>query len=101
MYSDGEHIYFLVQYRQKSFNSPIVKTVCEVYEIDDERKMKRIREVPLYKDSECTNYYKGSRKTKDHGGHMARGSMACNGEVLMWFSSHALHIYNLDSGARV
>lgn len=39
MFSDGELIYFLVHYRQKGVTSPIVKTVCEVYEVSDDRKL--------------------------------------------------------------
>ena len=50
MFSDGELIYLLVQYRQKNFSSPIVKTVCEVYEVSEDRKLKRTQEQPLYKD---------------------------------------------------
>ena len=42
MFSDGEFIYMMVQYREKDFKSPIVKTVCEVYEVSEDRTMKRI-----------------------------------------------------------
>lgn len=42
MFSDGELIYFLVQYKVSSFTSAIVKTVLEVYEVNEERKMVRI-----------------------------------------------------------
>ena len=44
MFSDGELIYMLVQYRQKGFDTPIVKTVLETYEVSDDHKMKRIQE---------------------------------------------------------
>lgn len=37
MCSDGENIYMLVQYKQRDFSSPIVKTVLEVYEVSDNR----------------------------------------------------------------
>lgn len=41
MFSDGELIYMLVHYRHKGLMSPIVKIVCEVYEVLDNRKLKR------------------------------------------------------------
>ena len=77
MFSDGELIYMMVQYREKGFESPIVKTVCEVYSVSDDRKMTRIKEVALYKSS--GEYYRGSKKLHEHGGHLSRGSIACNG----------------------
>ena len=62
-----------------------MKTVCEVYEIvnkDDAdaskvKKLKRINEVFLYKEE--GKYYSGSSSKIERGGHLARGSMACNG----------------------
>ena len=99
MFSDGELIYMLVQYRQKGFDTPIVKTVLETYEVSDDHKMKRIQEQPLYKDSE-QNYYKGSKKQKDLGGHLARGSIACNNDVLLWWSAHYFHVYDCSNGQR-
>lgn len=74
--------------------------MCEVYEVSEDNKMKRIQEVKLYKN-ENQDYYKGSKKQKDDGGHMARGSMACNGEILLWYSSHNLHVYDMNTGMRV
>ena len=38
----------MVQYREKGFDSPIVKTVLEVYKVNNEtRKMTRVKEVSL------------------------------------------------------
>ena len=100
MFSDGECLYMLVQYRQKSFTSPIVRTVLEVYDIDsEERTLKRTLEQPLYKDDQGT-YYKGSKKQKDKGGHLARGSIACNQEVLLWWTAHNFHVYEYATGIR-
>ena len=42
LFSDGELIYTLVQYRVKEFSSPVVRTVLEVYELE-ERVLKRIQ----------------------------------------------------------
>ena len=100
MFSDGECIYMLVQYRKKDFGSPIVKTVLEVFDIDMEHKtMTRIHEQKLYKNDQG-DYYKGSGKNKDKGGHMARGSIACNQEVLLWWSAHNFHVYEYATGKR-
>ena len=100
MFSDGECIYMLVQYRQRGHASPIVKTVLEVYEISvEERTMKRINEQPLYRNDQGA-YYKGSKKNIDKGGHLARGSMACNQEVLLWWTAHNFHVYEYATGIR-
>ena len=51
MYSDGELIFFLVQYKRSNYTSETIKIVLESYEVDDEtRKMKRVQELTLYKD---------------------------------------------------
>lgn len=43
MYSDGELIFFLVQYKTSGYSSSTVKTVLETYEVDeDARKLKRV-----------------------------------------------------------
>jgi len=76
-----------------------VKTVLEVYETE-ERKLKRINEVTLFKNNnfEC---YKGSKKAKDKGGHLARGSIACNNEVLIFWTAHNFHVYSVSTGVRL
>ena len=99
MFSDGEFIYMMVQYREKDFKSPIVKTVCEVYEVSEDRTMKRIEEVSLFKAE--GEYYSGSKKTKDHGGHLARGSLAYDGHNLLWWSNNNFHVYNFATGMRI
>ena len=78
MFSDGELIYLLVQYRQKGHSSPIVKTVCEIYEVSEDHKLKRTREVILLKNDQGDRYI-GSKKVIEKGGHLARGTIACNG----------------------
>ena len=98
MYSDGELIFFLVQYKESNYTSSTIKTVLETYEVDENRKMKRIQELPLYKD-DSNNYFKGSRKTHD-GGYLSRGSIACNGSVLLWHSSHYMHVFDCATGIR-
>ena len=98
MFSDGELIYFLVHYRQKGVTSPIVKTVCEVYEVSDDRKLSLQREVNLYKSE--GEYYKGSKKNIEKGGHLARGSIACNGELLIFWTAHYFHVYEMSTGMR-
>ena len=51
MFSDGDSIYMLVQYRLRDFASAIVRTVLEVYECNmEDRRMKRVNEVVLYKN---------------------------------------------------
>ena len=51
MYSDGELIYFLVQYKRSSYTSETIKTVLETYEVDETtRRMTRVNELTLYKD---------------------------------------------------
>ena len=100
MFSDGENIYMLVQYKQTNFTSPIVRTVLEVYEVSEDRQMKRINEVVLYKNAQMEPYRGCKGKQKEKGGHLARGSMACNQEVLIWWSAHYFHVYEYATGIR-
>lgn len=100
MCSDGECFYMLVQYKKTNFTSPIIRTVLEVYEMSEEREIKRVNEVVLYKNDQM-DYYKGcGSKQKEKGGHMARGSIACNQETLIWWSAHNKHVYEYSSGIR-
>lgn len=100
MFSDGELIYMLVEYKAQGFESEIIKVVCEVYETVADRKLKRINEVVLKKNAEGDLYRGCKAKQKDKGGHLTRGSMACNGEVLLWWSAHYFHVYEMSTGIR-
>ena len=81
--------------------------MCEVYEIVNSedadaskvKKLKRINEVSLYKEE--GKYYSGSKDTKERGGHLARGSMACNGQILLWRSACNIHVYDFSNGLRL
>ena len=65
MFSDGELIYTLVQYRESSFTSPLVKVVLETYELDEvSRRVTRISEVNLYKET-TAEHFKGTKKQFD------------------------------------
>ena len=65
MFSDGELIYTLVQYRETSFTSPLVKVTLETYEVDDDsRRVTRISEVNLYKET-TAEHFKGTKKQFD------------------------------------
>ena len=99
MFSDGEFIYFLVQYRQTNHESAIVKTVLETYSVQN-RKLKRIAELPLFKNDN-RDYFKGSRRSIDKGGYLARGSIACNGEILIFHSNKHMHFFDMSSGIRM
>ena len=100
MFSDGECIYMLVQYRLKGHDTRIIKTVLEVYEIEvEDRTMKRINEQTLYKNDQGA-LYSGSKKNIDKGGHLARGTIACNQEVLLWWTAHNFHVYEYATGIR-
>lgn len=77
MSTDGENIYMLVQYKRSNYSSQVVKTVLETYEVS-ERKLRRVNDTTLYKDSEGTKF-KGSRKDFDLGYLAQGGSIACNG----------------------
>ena len=89
----------LLHYKEKGFDSPIVKTVCEVYEVSDNRKMTRVKEVTLYKSS--SEYYRGSKKEYDNGGHLSRGSIACNDSLLIWWTPRNFHVFNFQNGIRI
>ena len=36
----------------------------------------------------------------DNGGHLCRGSLACNGETLIWFARHWFHVFDVETGVR-
>ena len=73
--------------------------MLETYEVDDTtRKMKRVNELTLYKD-EQNNRFKGSRKSYDNG-YLAHGSIACNGNVLLFHSNHYMHVFDCGTGVR-
>ena len=100
MFSDGECIYMLVQYKETAFTTRCIKTVLEVYNIDmDNRTMTRINEQPLYRSE--GNYYIGSKSDLDQGGFLARGSIACNQEVLLFWARSRFHVYQYSDGKRV
>lgn len=41
--SDGEYIYTLVHYKKQAFDSPIIRTVLEIYEADETKRELRLR----------------------------------------------------------
>jgi len=95
LFSDGELIYTLVQYKVRDFSSRVVKTMLEIYEC--ENKVLTFREeIALYKN-EAKEAFHGSRSKNNY---LKRGSIACNGQTLVWFSNHRLHIFNLSTGIR-
>ena len=96
LFSDGELIYTLVQYRKKEFSSAVVRTVLEIYELED-RVLKRREEIILYKNEAKDNFV-GSKKKADY---MKKGSIACNGQTLLWHSNHNWHAFDLSTGVRV
>ena len=98
MFSDGELIYMLVQYKETDYSSRTIKTVLETYEVND-RKMKRINELTLLKNSEGARFV-GSRKVTGGGGYLARCSIACNGRVLLFHSAHNMHVFDMGTGVR-
>lgn len=98
MFTDGEYIYMLTSYKVKNFTSKTVKIVLETYEVSEERKMRRINELPLYKNEDT--YYSGSSKNIENGGQLARGSFICNESVLLWWSAHNFHCYDMNTGVR-
>ena len=78
-----------------------MRTILEVYEVEEEdKRMKRINEVILYKNDQM-EYYRGCKaKKKEKGGHLARGSIACNQETLLWWTAHNFHVYEYTTGIR-
>ena len=69
--------------------------MLEIYEC--ENKVLNFREeIALYKN-EAKEAFHGSRG-KDR--YLMKGSIACNGQTLCWFSNHRLHIFNLSTGIR-
>lgn len=48
---------------------------------------------------EAGNKFKGSRKSFE-GGYLSRGSIACNGSVLLFHSSHYMHVFDCATGVR-
>ena len=53
----------------------------------------------LYKNDNG-DYYKGSKKNIEKGGHLARGSIACNGDLLIFWTAHNFHVYDMATGVR-
>ena len=41
--SDGEYIYTLVHYKKQAYDSPIIRTVLEIYEVDEIKRELRLR----------------------------------------------------------
>ena len=77
----------------------MVRTMLEIYEVED-RVLRFRQELPLYKDEQLTKPFTGSKK-KQHDKYMRNGSIACNGQTLVWHSNHSLHVFDLSTGQRI
>ena len=97
MYSNGEHLFMLVRYHESDYNSRVVKVVLETYEIEG-KKMKRIEETVLLKNNNGQRFT-GSRKQYERG-YLSRGSIACNGSILLWHSANYMHVFDTVTGIR-
>ena len=99
MCSDGSYIYFLLQYKEALLASKVVRTVCEVYHLDEDDELHRTKEIVLYKDARM-QCFKGRHKVVDRE-YLMRGSLACNGKVLVWHSRSKVHVFSLETGIRI
>ena len=104
MCSDGHFIYCLVRYNELHFQSKIVKIVCEIYELDHQKhreicRLSRVGEVTLYRNDSYEPFI-GRRKILDVN-YLTNGSLACNGELLVWRSRCKIHIFSLETGVRL
>ena len=104
MCSDGHYIYCLVRYNESHVQSKIIKIVCEIYELDHQNyneicHLSRVGEVTLYKNDSYEPFI-GRRKVIDSN-YLTNGSIACNGELLVWRSRRKIHIFSLETGVRL
>ena len=104
MCSDGQYIYCLVPYNITNMQSKIVKIVCEVYELNfrhnlNEYRLSREKSIILYSNSSYDKFI-GRRKSIDTS-YLINGSIACNGELLVWRSRCKIHVFSLSSGIRL
>ena len=102
--SDGKHIYALsMQAKQEDEKGPLVyeKITLEVFEISDEKEVKRVNEVTLKKDSdgETDWNYKGIKFTSDCG-YLDHAQSACNGKVFVLNLPHRTYFFKVDGGTR-
>lgn len=71
----------------------------EIYEVDEAKKTLKLREeLQLYKDEQRQNPFTGSRRKE---GYMKKGSIVCNGQVLIWHSNHNWHVFDCSTGVRI
>ena len=83
--SDGEYIYTMVFYRKQGFDSPIIRTMLEIYQVDEKsRELKLRQEVVLYK-RDGTSFYTGSHRRMSPT-FLQQGCITCNGKVLILFN---------------
>ena len=94
-FSDGKKIYTLVQYRENSLQSRVIRTVLEVYELND-RTLKLKKQVSLNRYEGAT--FRGSRYRNEY---IRRGSLACNGHILIWHSACRVFTFNVETGMRL
>ena len=101
MCSDGVNIYTIVEYRKDGVSSDRVATFVEVYSFE-ENKLKYIKDIKLMDDQENEKNWIGKESNNlDKGGYFDHGSMACNGDFLVWHSRKNVHVFDLKSGKRV
>ena len=96
-FSDGELIYTLVAYRERGKTSKIKRIVLEIYEIEG-KGLNRAQEVVLFKNDGETPFIGKASRTDEH--YLMKGSIACNGAVLIWHSMHRWHMFDVVTGTR-
>lgn len=78
-------------------SSKIVRTCLEIYEVDG-KELRRVQELTLLKNEDGDNFV--TKRGHNDSRYLLKGSMACNGAVLIWHSSHRWHMFDVVTGIR-